>query len=76
MEIDILKATLDVLKKDPGANTKALSNWEKAAIVDALQGKYSLPLLLKKLNTTSASGSKKYSSKTTLVMDIGELHLY
>ena len=45
LEIDILKATLDVLKKDPDVNTKALSNREKAAIVDALRGKHSLPLL-------------------------------
>ena len=64
MEIDILKATLDVLKKDPGANTKALSNREKAAIVDALQGKYSLPLLLKKLNFPKSSYYHQFHRKT------------
>ena len=49
LEIDILKETLNVLKKDPGVDIKALSNKEKGRIVDALQKKYSLPLLLRKL---------------------------
>ncbi len=35
LEIDILKATLDVLKKDPGINITNLSNREKAVMVDA-----------------------------------------
>ena len=55
LEIDILKATLDVLKRDPGINTKTLSNREKAVIVDALRGKYSLPLLLEALNFPKSS---------------------
>ena len=38
MEIDILKETINVLKKDPGINTETLKNREKAAIVDALKG--------------------------------------
>jgi putative transposase len=45
LEIDILKETLDVLKKDPGVDMTTLKNQEKAVIVDALR-KYSLPLLL------------------------------
>lgn len=46
LEIDIL----NVLKKDPGVDQTALINREKAVIVDALKNKYSLPLLLDKLD--------------------------
>ena len=35
LEIDILKETINVLKKDPGANKAPLNNREKAVIVDA-----------------------------------------
>ena len=38
LEIDILKDTIDVLKKDPGINMAPLNNREKAVIVDALKG--------------------------------------
>ncbi len=55
MEIDILKETINVLKKDPGINTETPRNREKAAIVDALKGKYSLPLLLKQLKLSKSS---------------------
>ena len=55
MEIDILKETINVLKKDPGINTETLKNREKAAIVDALKGKYPLPLLLKQLKLPKSS---------------------
>ena len=37
MEIDILKETINVLKKDPGIDQTALSNKEKAVIIDALK---------------------------------------
>ena len=40
MEIDILKETITVLKKkDPGIDQTALSNREKAVIIDALKTK-------------------------------------
>ena len=35
MEIDILKETINVLQKDPGIDQTALTNWEKAVIIDA-----------------------------------------
>ena len=58
MEIDILKETINVLKKDPGVNQEALSNREKAVIIDALRNKYSLPKLCRKLcMSRSVSGS-------------------
>nr|WP_303040674.1 IS3 family transposase [Enterocloster clostridioformis] len=55
MEIDILKETINVLKKDPGINTETLKNREKAVNVDALKDKYPLPLLLGKLGLPKSS---------------------
>ena len=55
LEIDILKETLDVLKKDPGVDMTAHKNQEKAVIVDALRNKYSLPLLLSSLKLSRSS---------------------
>lgn len=55
LEIDILKETLDVLKKDPGVDMTALKNREKAVIVGVLKDKYSLPLLLQKLRLSKSS---------------------
>ena len=45
---DILKETINVLKKDPDIDQSALSNREKAVIIDVLKNRYSL-LLLQKL---------------------------
>lgn len=50
LEIDILKETINVLKKDPGIDQTSLKNREKAVIVDALRNRYSLPLLFNKLS--------------------------
>lgn len=55
LEIDILKETINVIKKDPGANKKPTNNREKAVVVDALKGKYPLPILLDKLNMAKSS---------------------
>ena len=55
LEIDILKETLNVIKKDPGANKRPTSNREKAVVVDALKRKYPLPILLDKLNMAKSS---------------------
>lgn len=55
LEIDILRETIDVLKKDPGVDTTTLSNREKAVIVDALKNNHSLPSILKKLNLPKSS---------------------
>lgn len=55
MEIDILKETISVLKKDPGIDQTALKNREKAVIIDALKSKYSLPVLLKRLELSKSS---------------------
>lgn len=55
MEIDILKETINVLKKDPGVDQTALTNRENAVIIDALKDKYSLPILCKKLELAKSS---------------------
>lgn len=55
MEIDILKETINVLKKDPGIDQTTLRNREKAAIVDALKSKHSLPLSLDRLDFPKSS---------------------
>ncbi len=55
LEIDVLKETINVLKKDLGANIDPLKNREKAVIVDALKDRYSLPVLLSKLYLSKSS---------------------
>ena len=40
-ELDLTRAAVEILKKDPGADPGALSNREKAALVDALSRKAS-----------------------------------
>lgn len=55
MEIDILKETINVLKKDPGVDLTSLKNREKAVIIDALKNKYSLPALCRKLKLPKSS---------------------
>lgn len=55
MEIDILKETINVLKKDPGVDQTALRNREKAVIIGALKNKYSLPKLCQKFSMPKSS---------------------
>ena len=55
LEIDLLKETINVIKKDPGIDMKALKNREKAAVVDDLKGKYPLPVLLDQLGLARSS---------------------
>jgi len=57
LEVEILKETVKVLKKEPGVGSEELSNREKAVIVDALRKKThrSLPMLLKILNLPHSS---------------------
>lgn len=79
LEIDILKETLDVLKKDPGVDMTALKNREKAVIVGVLKDKYSLPLLLRKLSLPKSSyyyqqkqmkSPDKYTALRTRILEL------
>ena len=58
-----MKGNRQCIKKDPGINTETLKNREKAATVDALKGKYPLPLLLERLKLPKNS---YYYQKTAL----------
>jgi putative transposase len=55
LEIDLLKETIEVLKKDPGVDLTALKNREKAVMIDAMRGKYALPILLDRLQMAKSS---------------------
>lgn len=55
MEIDILKATIDVLKKDPGINLDKLKNSEKTVVIDAIRTKYALSDLLCRMSLSRSS---------------------
>lgn len=55
LEVDILKETINVLKKDPGADLKDLKNREKVAVIDAMKEKYPLPVLLRKMKLPRSS---------------------
>lgn len=55
MEVDILKETINVLKKDPGVDWKNLKNREKVAVIDAMKEKYPLPSLLHRMGISRSS---------------------
>ncbi len=55
IENDILKETIKILKKDQGIDQFNLKNKEKTMIIDALRDKYSLSLLLKRMNISKSS---------------------
>ena len=46
LEVDVLKETIEVLKKDPDVDLTRLTNREKAAIIGVLEKKYALSMLL------------------------------
>jgi 5-methylcytosine-specific restriction endonuclease McrBC regulatory subunit McrC len=55
MQIDILKESINVIKKDPGIDQTALRNREKAAVIGTLKNKHSLPNLLSALRISRSS---------------------
>jgi len=59
LELDnaILQETIEILKKDPGADSRALSRREKSQVIGALQMKVHAPLqdLLRKMNLSPSS---------------------
>lgn len=79
MEIDILRETIKVIKKDPGVNRKNLNNREKTTIVDALKNRYLLSQLLSILHLSRSSyyyqeaTRKKPNKYTRLRVRIAEL---
>ena len=55
LEVDILKETINVLKKDTGVDLNDLKNNEKVAVIDAIKEKYPLPVLLRKMKLPRSS---------------------
>lgn len=55
LEIDVLRATADVVKKEVGADPKRLTNAEKAALIDTLRPKWALKDLLPMLGMAKSS---------------------
>lgn len=55
MEINLLTATIDVLKKDPGVNLERLKSSEKTVVIDAVRTKYALSDLLQRMSLPQSS---------------------
>lgn len=55
LEVDILRGTAELIKKDPCADPTLLSNAEKAMLVDVLKGKHRLNKILEILNLPRSS---------------------
>lgn len=55
MEKDILEATAEILKKDPGVDRATLTNREKALLVGTLKNKYPLAKLLDSFDIARSS---------------------
>ena len=65
LEVDILKETINILKKDPGADLNDLKNREKVAVIDAMKEKYPLPVLLRKMKLSRSSYYYQIKAITT-----------
>ena len=63
LEVDILRGTADLLKKDPSVDPDNLSNLEKAMLIGALREKHRLKDLLK---ATDLPRSSYYYQRTVL----------
>jgi hypothetical protein len=68
LEVDILKETINVLKKDLGVDLNDLKNKEKVAVIDAMKEKYPLPVLLRKMKLPRSS--YYYQMKALAIEDI------
>ena len=55
LELDVRQATLEIVKKDPGADPDLLTNAEKAAMVTALRSKYRLCEILPAIGMAKSS---------------------
>lgn len=55
LERDVLKVASEVLKKDQGVSSKALTNREKTIVIDALREQYKLKELLSVLHIAKSS---------------------
>ena len=67
LEKDILEGTVDIIKKDPGADPKDLTNREKTILIGALKDRHPLKELLACIGL--ARSSYFYHSKSILLPD-------
>lgn len=70
LELDVRQATLEIVKKDPGADPARLTNSEKAAMVTALRAKYKLCELLPVVGM--AKSSYEYAANAQAKGETGE----
>ena len=61
LELDVREATLEIVKKDPGADPNRLTNAEKSVLVDALRPKWALKEILPVVGM--AKSSYEYARK-------------
>lgn len=54
-ENDLMREVVELVKKDPGVDPRSLSNREKAALIDAMRGTYSLSFLASRLRIAESS---------------------
>lgn len=55
LENDLMRQVVELLKKDPGVDPARLSNREKAQVIDAMRGTYSLSCLASRLGIAASS---------------------
>ena len=79
MERDILKGTVEIVKKDPGADPGNLTNMEKTLLIDALRPAYRLIELRERLSISKSSyfycrlalrGGDKYAKASRLIASL------
>lgn len=81
LQVAILEGTIDILKKDPGADPSALTAAERAALASELGPRFGLPALLRALSLprstyyyhlAAASAPDPYAALRPLVRDVFE----
>ena len=70
LELDVRRATLEIVKKDPGADPNRLTNQEKAAMVTALRERYRLCEILPV--ACMAKSSYEYARNAQIKGETGE----
>lgn len=75
IELDILKETINVLKKDPGINKSPLSNGEKAVIADALKISPEVPNVIQRNFKADKPNQKWLTDVTEFSIPAGKVYL-
>ena len=71
----VLEGTIDILKKDPGADLSALTAAERAALADRLRGRFGLRAALAALSLPRSTFYDRLAAPNLLLVDAGrDLH--